>query len=363
MRRIVYVVDDVPTTIEIVKTVFKNDPNIAIENATEGKKLLESIREKGYPDLILLDLIMPGMDGFEVLKKLKDEREKNYFPIVVLSAQADKQSIVNALHLGADDYVTKPFFFEELKARVYNMLKLKDRDELLNRSLNVMETNLLEKIEMLEQSQYEIIIRLGKAAEFRDDETGAHIERIRDYAGLIAENLGLDNEQVRMIKHAAPMHDVGKIGIPDSILLKPGKLSSDEFEIIKLHTVIGGRILGGSPLPLLELASEIAMTHHERWDGNGYPLALKGKDIPISGRIIAIADVFDALTTDRVYRVAWPIEKVLDYINWEREKQFDPEVVDAFFSVADSVMQIKTSRADGPMEKPKIKKIIDGVTF
>ncbi|MCL5062651.1 MAG: response regulator [Nitrospirae bacterium] len=360
MQRTVYVADDVPTNIELVEAVFRNDSNIVIRKAGDGKELLESMEKDGLPDLIVLDLMMPVMDGFDVLKKLKDERERNYFPIIVLSALTDKQSIINALSLGADDYVTKPFFVEELKARVYNMLKLKERDEFLNTSLDVMESNLLEKLQMLEHTQLEIIIRLGKASEFRDDETGRHIERISNYVNLIAEEIGMNHEQSMMMRYASPMHDVGKIGIPDGVLLKPGKLTEDEFKIIKLHTVIGGKILSGTTLPLLELAREIALSHHERWDGNGYPLGLKEKDIPRSGRIVAITDVFDALTSDRIYKAAWPIEKALDYTKDQRGKQFDPDVVDAFFNVVDNIIQIKKAKADAGTVKPIIQQIIDG---
>lgn len=360
MRRTVYVADDVPTNIELVEAVFRSDPDIIIKKACDGSELLDEIQKGGFPDLIILDLMMPVMDGFDVLKKLKDARAKSYFPIIVLSALTDKQSIINALSMGADDYVTKPFFVEELKARVYNMLKLKERDEFLNTSLDVMESNLLEKLQMLEHTQLEIIIRLGKAAEFRDDETGRHIERIADYVGLIAGNMGLNNGHVTMMKYAAPMHDVGKIGVPDSILLKPGKLSEDEFNIIKLHTVIGGKILSGTSLPLLELAREIALSHHERWDGSGYPLALKGADIPISGRIVAITDVFDALTSQRVYKAAWSMEKALDYIKEQREKQFDPDVVDAFLNVTEKIIQIKQFKTDERTAKPIIQQVLDG---
>lgn len=361
MQRTVYAVDDIPSNIELIEAVFRDDCNLIIKKAGDGKELLALIEnDKKLPDLIILDLMMPSMDGFAVLKKLKDVREKNYFPIIVLSALGDKHSIINALSLGADDYVIKPFFVEELKARVYNMLKLKERDEFLNASLDVLESNLLENLRMLKQTQLEIIIRLGKAAEFRDDETGRHIERIADYVNLISDGIGLDKEQTMMMRYASPMHDVGKIGIPDNILLKSGKLTDDEFNIIKLHTVIGGKILAGTTLPLLELAMEIALTHHERWDGSGYPCGLKGEDTPISGRIVAITDVFDALTSDRVYKTAWPIERALDYIKDQRGKQFDPKVVDAFFDVSDSIIQIRKTKSDNLPVKPIIQQILNG---
>ncbi len=360
MQRSVYVVDDVSINLELVESVFRNDPGLLIRKAENGKELMKSIEAHGSPDLLILDLMMPVMDGFDVLEKLKQGRESNYFPIIVLSALTDKQSIVKALSMGADDYVTKPFFVEELKARVGNMLKLKERDECLNTSLDVMESNLIEKLQIIEQTQVEVIIRLGKAAEFRDDETGRHIERIASYVDLITEKLGMNREQRIMMQYAAPMHDVGKIGIPDGVLMKAGKLTADEFKIIKLHTVIGSRILSGTTLPLLELAKEIAISHHERWDGDGYPLGLKGSDIPISGRIVAITDVFDAITSKRVYKDAWPIEQALEYIMDMRGKQFDPDIVDAFFAIEDRITDVRQAKCDTHESKPIILQIIDG---
>jgi putative two-component system response regulator len=240
------------------------------------------------------------------------------------------------------------------------MLKLKERDEYLNTSLDVMESNLIEKLQMIEQTQVEVIIRLGKAAEFRDDETGRHIERMAAFVNLITEKLGMNREQRMMMQYAAPMHDVGKIGIPDGVLMKAGKLTDDEFKIIKLHTVIGSRILSGTTLPLLELAREIAISHHERWDGCGYPLGLGGDAIPLSGRIVAITDVFDAITSERVYKVAWPIEKALEYIKDMRGKQFDPDIVDAFFSIEDEIVRVRQAKSDATASKPIILQLIDG---
>jgi putative two-component system response regulator len=360
MERIIYIADDIETNIELIEIILKGDPELIIKRAENGKKLLELIENEDCPDLLILDLMMPVMDGFEVLKKIKTTREDNYFPIIVLSALSDKNSVVDALKLGADDYIIKPFFVEELKARVYNMLKLKERDELLERSIDVLETNLFEKLQLIEKTQTEIINRLGKAAEFRDDETGKHIERIADYVELIADYIGMADDQKKILKGAAPMHDVGKIGIPDSILLKPGKLTDEEFNIIKLHTIIGGRILSGTTLPLLELAKEIALTHHERYDGTGYPFGLAGEQIPLSGRIVALIDVFDALTSDRIYKAAWPMEKTLDYIKEQKAKQFDPILVDAFMNLSDKIIDIKIKKADQIRAKPLLQQIIDG---
>lgn len=360
MQRTIYVADDISANIELVEAVFNSDPNIVLKSAKNGKDLFELMESDVFPDLLILDLMMPVMDGFEVLRKLKSIRQSRYFPVIVLSALTDKESIIEALLMGADDYITKPFFVEEMKARAYNMIKIKERDELLNKSLDVMEVNLIEKIKMLEDSQLEIVIRLGKAAEFRDDETGRHIERISDYVNILAERLGVSREIASMMRYASPMHDVGKIGIPDGVLLKPGKLTESEFNVVKLHTVMGASILGGTTFPMLELAREIALSHHERWDGTGYPFALKGKDIPISGRIVAIADVFDAITSNRVYKTAWPIEKALDYIKEQRGKQFDPEVVDAFFEIVDAIIYIRQSKIDTCVSKSIVQQIVDG---
>jgi len=360
MKRTIYVIDDVPTNVELVEAVFRNDQNLLIKKAYDGQSFLEALKTEKPPDLVILDLMMPTIDGFGVLEQIKSLRETHYFPVVVLSALTDKQSIIKALMMGADDYITKPFFVEELKVRIYNMLKLKERDEFLNTSLDVMETNLIEKLKMLELTQIEIVIRLGRAAEFRDDETGRHIERIADYIGVLSKELGLNDEQCSMLKYAAPMHDVGKIGIPDGILLKPGKLTDAQFKLIRMHTVIGARILSGTTLPLLDLAREIALSHHEKWDGTGYPLGLKGEDIPLSGRIVAICDVFDALTSERVYKHAWTIDQAVEYIKTQRSIQFDPQVVDGFISALDKISAIKLNKPDPEAAKPLIQQIIDG---
>lgn len=359
-KRTIYVVDDVETNIELVEAVFKNDPNLTIGQAFHGKELLDLIAKSGAPDLLILDLMMPVMDGFAVLEALKETRNKTYFPVIILSALSDKQSIIRALSVGADDYVTKPFFVEELKARVYNMLKLKERDEFLNTSLDFLESNLHEKLRMLEHTQIEIVHRLGRASEFRDNETGMHVERIADYVNLISEELGMNIDQAMMMRYASPMHDVGKIGIPDIILLKTEKLTDSEHDIIKLHTVIGGKILSGTTLPLMELAKEIAVSHHERWDGNGYPFKLNTDLIPISGRIVAVADVFDALTSERVYKKAWDVDKAFEYIKEQRAKQFDPSVVDAFLNIESSIKKVKASKADLPAQKAMLQQVLDG---
>lgn len=360
MQRTLWVVDDLPTNIVLVTEVFKNDPDLMVKTSSSGREFLAGAEREGYPDLLILDLMMPDMDGLAVMEALKPIRSKRFFPIIVISAISEKNIIIRALSQGADDYVTKPFFIDELRVRVSNMLKIKERDECLNISLDVMETNLLEKLRMLESTQMETILKLGKAAEFRDDETGRHIERIAEYVDIITNHLGLSRDQRTSLKNAAPMHDVGKIGIPDEILLKPGKLTSEEFQTIKLHTVIGARILGGTSLPMLETAKEIALSHHEKWDGSGYPLGLKGTEIPLSGRIVAIVDVFDAVTSDRIYKTAWPVDEALELIRSQREKHFDPAVTDAFLACTTDILRIRNDHRDEPTAKPLLKQILDG---
>jgi putative two-component system response regulator len=359
MKRTLWVVDDLPTNITLIAETFKSDDRIVLKTSLSGREFLASAEQEGFPDLLILDLMMPDMDGIAILEALRPIRDRRYFPVILISAISDKQSIIQALSHGADDYITKPFFIDELRVRVSNMFKIKERDECLNISLDVMETNLLEKLRMLEGTQLETILKLGRAAEFRDDETGRHIERISEYVYIVADYLKISREQTMILKHAAPMHDVGKIGIPDGILLKPGKLSADEFSIIKLHTVIGAKILSGTTLPMLEIAKEIALSHHEKWDGSGYPLRLKENDIPLSGRIVAVVDVFDAITSDRVYKSAWPIEDALEFIRQQRGLHFDPQIVDAFLSCTTDILAVKTKHKDITM-KPLIQQIIDG---
>ncbi len=349
MKKTIYVVDDMPLNVELVEAVFMDDQDVCIKKAYCGKELLDLLSNHGLPDLVILDLMMPDINGFDILLRLRDIRRENYFPIIVVSGLADRESIKNALEMDADDYIIKPFLVSELKNKVYNMLKVKEREDFIRKIVNlesVIEDNLQAKLNIIEQTQVEIILRLGRLAEFRDDETGRHIERLTHFVTLIAEELSISSEQCMMIRYASPMHDVGKISIPDKILLKPERLTEDEFKIIKMHTIIGDKILGGTSLPMLELAREIAISHHERWDGSGYPFGLKGHDIPLPGRIVAIADVFDALTSKRVYKNAWSIEEALDYIKGQRGRHFDPDVVDAFFNVSDRIIKIKQTLVD-----------------
>ncbi len=284
------------------------------------------------PDLILLDLHMPHMDGLAVMDQLNQIVEASYLPILMLTGDMTPEARRDALSRGAKDFVNKPFNPDEVLLRIGTLLETRFLYLQIQSQNQMLEAKVRERTRELESAQIEIIERLARAAEFRDDNTGQHTERVGKMAAQLARELGLPDGQVSLIRRAAPLHDVGKIGIPDAILLKLGKLHAAEFELVKTHTSIGARILSGSNFALLRLAEEIAFSHHERWDGAGYA-GLAGAEIPLVGRIVTVADVFDALTQKRPYKSAWPVEDAVAEIDRQRGRQFDPEVVDAFLRI------------------------------
>ncbi len=300
------------------------------------------------PDLILLDLMMPHIDGFGVMDLLQSRlRTELYLPVLMLTADISPATKLRALAAGAKDFLTKPFDSKELLLRVRNLLQMRAlysqlqhvNDDLASRvsdrtrKLGEVSGQLALASMELEEAQYEVVQRLCTAAEFRDDQTGAHIRRVGDSAALLARALGLNEERVALIHRAAPLHDVGKIGIPDDVLLKPGHLEPEEFDTIKSHTNIGARLLANGKSPLVQLAETIALTHHERWDGSGYPCGLMGEAIPLEGRILAVVDVFDALTNVRPYKSAWPVREALAEIERCAGHQFDPCVASTFLKM------------------------------
>jgi len=320
--------------------------------ARDGEEALKKVQEL-HPDVILLDIMMPKMDGFEVARLLKKDEETRIIPIVMVTALKEVEDKVKALEAGADDFLTKPVEKTELEARVKSLVKVKAYNDYMRNYQKELEsevekrTNQLRRaFEKIKLASLETIHRLSRAAEYKDEDTGAHIQRMSHYAAAIARRMGLNESTVEAILYASPMHDVGKIGIPDRILLKPAKLEPDEWEIMKQHTIIGGRILEGSNTGFIRLAEVIALTHHEKWDGSGYPKGLKGSKIPLAGRITAIADVFDALTSKRPYKPAFSLEKSYTIIKEGRGSHFDPAVVDAFFSVKDEILTIREKYKD-----------------
>lgn len=330
-KQTILVVDDVPENIDILKGILQTQYKVKV--ALNGKKAL-AITESSPPDLILLDIMMPDMDGYEVCRRIKEKSSTKDIPIIFVTARSAETDEAEGFKLGAVDYVTKPVSPILVRARVKTQLALYDQ----NRTL---EAKVKQRTIELETTRLEIIRRLGRAAEFKDNETGLHVIRMSYYSAHIARKIGMAEDDVDMLLNAAPMHDVGKIGIPDSIILKPGKLNGDEWEIMRTHPQIGADIIGNHSVGILHMARQIALAHHEKWDGSGYPAGIAGEDIPFFGRIVAVADVFDALTTERPYKKAWPIEKALAVIEGDSGSHFDPAVVDAFLKSIDELLKVK----------------------
>ena len=301
-----------------------------IKSTTDSRQV-SALYSQFQPDIILLDLMMPHLDGFQVMEQLKPLiAEGVYLPILVLTADITPQARQKALSGGAKDFLTKPFDAIELLLRVRNLLETRFLHLQLSNQNWVLEAKVRERTQELEESQLEILERLARAAEFRDDDTGQHTYRVGHDSALLAQALELPADRVDLIRRTAPLHDIGKIGIPDDILLKPGGLTPEEFDFMKTHAVIGAALLAGSHSDLVRMAENIALTHHERWNGTGYPQGLRAEAIPLEGRIVAVVDVFDALTHERPYKKAWPVEEAIAEIMRQSGQQFDPRVVDAF---------------------------------
>lgn len=296
------------------------------------------------PDLILLDLQMPYLDGYQIMDQLSQVSEATYLPILVITGDLSPDTRQRALSMGAKDFIHKPFDPIEVQLRVRTLLETRFLYLRIQSQNHLLEVKVRERTRALEAAQLEILERLATAAEFRDDNTGQHTERVGQTSALVAQQLGWSDSQVGLMRRAAPLHDVGKIGIPDQILLKPGRLTAEEFDVIKTHSSIGARILSGSRFPLLQMAEQIALTHHERWDGNGYTPGVKGDSIPLPGRIVAVADVFDALTQQRPYKPAWPLADAFAEIERQRGGFFDPRIVDAFLRVMDASRAVAGNR-------------------
>jgi len=331
----ILVVDDEEPNVRVLRRLLARAGYREVESTTDPREVSRIFHEF-QPDLLLLDLRMPHMDGFEIMEYLQGEvPEGEYFPILVLTGDLSREVRERALSMGARDFVTKPFESTEALLRIKNLLEARVLHLQLQAHNQTLEERVRERTRDLAEAQLEILNRLAVAAEYRDDLTGRHAERVGLLSALIARELGLPPEMVRLIRRAATLHDVGKIGVSDSILMKPGALTPKEYEQMKLHTEIGARILSGSRFPLLKLASEIATSHHEWWNGQGYGEGLVGEEIPISGRIVAVADVFDSLTHKRPYKQAFHRDEALGLIREGRGEQFDPAVVDAFMKLVE----------------------------
>jgi len=323
----ILVVDNEATNVRTLSRILQVAGYTNIVATTDPTEVLALFAEQ-EPDLVLLDLHMPVLDGVAVLERLAEvAAPQSYLPVLVLTGDSSQQARRRALSKGAKDFVTKPFELDEVLLRIHNLLETKFlHREIANENIQL-EQRVKERTAELEGAHLDTLERLAVAAEFRDDETGKHTERVAATSALLGRAAGLDAEEVELLRRAAPLHDLGKIGIPDVILRKPGALTPDEWEIMKTHTTAGARILGGGKSRIIRLAEEIALSHHERWDGSGYPEARSGEAIPLAARVVSVADVFDALTSDRVYRKAWAPDDVLAYMRAHAGTHFDPALV------------------------------------
>ncbi|MEN8170785.1 MAG: HD domain-containing phosphohydrolase [Pseudomonadota bacterium] len=336
----ILVVDDEPTNLKLLNKLLGSQGYSNLVLVQDPRKVIFHYQEQ-RPDLILLDINMPHMDGFEVLEQLTELNDPLMPPVIILTAQNSRDYLLRALNAGARDFISKPFDRTELMARVRNMLEAYLAHRMVHDQKSVLDDLVRQRTEELRRTQLQMVQRLGKAAEYRDEETGNHIMRMSHISALIARNLGWSNDECELMLNASPMHDIGKIGVPDNILLKAGKLEPDEWDIMKAHTTIGAKMLDGGNCSLLKMAHTIALSHHERWDGTGYPNGLKGEEIPLAGRIAAVADTFDALTSERPYKKAWTTEKAKALIVENAGVQFDPELVLHFLECLPEIIAIR----------------------
>lgn len=332
-RQTILVVDDTPDNIDVLSGLLR--PEFRVKAAASGERALQVARSTPPPDLILLDIMMPGMDGYQVCRELKEDPRTRHVPVIFVTARSEVADEARGLELGAVDYITKPISPPIVLARVRTQLKLYDQNRQLERKVQ-------ERTEELVSTRLEIIRRLGRAAEFKDNETGLHVIRMSHYARLLAEALGSGEDWSELLFNAAPMHDIGKIGIRDHILLKPGPLDAQEWAEMRRHPVYGAEIIGEHDSELMRLSREIALNHHERWDGSGYPAGLRGRAIPLSARIVAVADVFDALTTRRPYKKAWPVDEAVQHMGRQAGIHFDPELIALFNRILPELLTIRS---------------------
>lgn len=363
----IMIIDDESYNVLVVRKFLQHAGYENFVTTTESPQAVD-LMKRDLPDIVLLDIMMPEVSGIDILRVMKITPELSTIPVIILTASPDPAVKTQALELGATDFLAKPVDPSELVLRVKNVLAAKTHFDMLAKYSVDLERQVEERTRALEASRRHIIFCLARASEFRDNDTGHHVIRVGKYAGAIARELGYSSSQVEALEQAAQLHDVGKIGIPDAILHKPGKLDPDEYDFIKKHagygkqiiecmpdsewqnlkhhTKLGGQLLDVKTEPIMRMASRIALTHHEWWNGEGYPLGLSGEDIPIEGRITAVADVYDALSSARPYKKPFPREKCFEMLEEKRGIQFDSRVLDAFFARADDIIDIQIRYAD-----------------
>jgi two-component system response regulator RpfG len=348
----VLIIDDQATSRQILAQIVKSiDATLHVELFDKAGAALDWLQHSPA-DLILTDYKMPGMNGIEFLHMARTLPLAQYVPIIMITSHEQSDIRYQALELGATDFLNKPIDHSECRARFNNLLQLQQQRLIIEDRAKWLEKKVADATHAIRVREHETLLRLAKAGEYRDEETGNHVIRMAKYARLIAEHLGLDREECEAVELAAPMHDIGKIGIPDEILLKPGSLSVEEFAVIKQHTRIGHDILKDSPSKYLQMGAVIALGHHEKYDGSGYPQGLGGEKIPLVARIVAVADVYDALSSKRCYKPAWAHDDVLHLLNTQRGQHFDPECVNAFINQLDEVHAIAARFSDAPVPAP-----------
>lgn len=303
---------------------------------------------QAVPDLLIVDYMMPRLNGVELIRRFRAAPGRADIPVLMITANDQAEVRYEALETGASDFLSKPIDKIEFMARTRNMLALRASQKQQQDRASWLAEEVLKATGEILRRERETIVRLARMAEFRDPETGSHIQRMAQFSWLIAGRLGLPADQRQLLLEAAPMHDVGKVGIPDSILLKPGRLDAGQFDIMKQHAAIGHQILSGSDSPLLQMAAEIALCHHEKFDGSGYPAGLAGAAIPVMARIVAVADVFDALTSPRPYKQAWEVARAVAYLQENRGSHFDPDCIDAFLRCLGEVLAVRENCQDAP---------------
>ncbi|MDP8223315.1 MAG: response regulator [Candidatus Lernaella stagnicola] len=342
----ILIVDDNPVNVTLLTRILEAYGFANCRGESDSKRVLDVYREF-RPDLVLLDLMMPDVDGFDILAKLPELEPDAYVSVLVITALTDRDVRLRALAGGAKDFITKPFDDTETINRIRNLLEVRLAHKIVRDQNEMLETMVRDRTRELNESRLEIIRRLSQAAEYKDNQTGMHIVRMSKMAYRLGCVVGLDQRHCELILSASPMHDVGKIGIPDHILLKPGILDAHEWEIMKTHTTKGFELLRENENELFIVARNIALYHHERWDGLGYPAGLEGEDIPIAGRICAICDVFDALISERPYKAPWPVRSAYDAIVAGGGSQFDPFLVERFAASFGELLDLEDYHGTG----------------
>ena len=339
------IVDDMPLNLLLMEKLIAHETDSSSRSFADAEEGLRWCLDN-EPDLIIVDYMMPRLDGLEFIRRIRQRHLSEEVPILMVTASSERSTRYEALSHGANDFLTKPIDKHEFVPRVRNMLKLRQAHKLTRDRAAILAAEIKRATTDILLRERETIVRLARAAEFRDPETGAHIQRMARYSALIAGRMSQPDGFVSDLLLAAPMHDVGKLGIPDHILLKAGTLSPDEREIMKRHPSIGYEILKGSASSVVQLGASIALSHHEKFDGNGYPGGLRGHDIPLEGRIVAVADVFDAISSSRPYKQAWPLEKAVAFMRDGRGQHFDPDCIDVFLENLDEIVAIRDELTD-----------------